>query len=436
MAKCEEDAKRKVYACGQAEAFQCVAADRSEEKLKACYGKNNPEKLDEKGAIKDERKLWYLDGKAYDLTEFLPNHPGGGLYLAFHGRDISIVFNTYHKNPKNNKKLIDKLLVKDAPALPPAAHLPASALVLLAPGFDASRDIVSYNFDPDDRGLFLNECRRRVLDAAVQNKIKELDRSFDITTAAIGAIYLCFLVAWLRSGVAGYVITVAFPVLKTALAGAGHYQMHRARPNFWDCLFDLNYVGTALTAVDGHNIGHHSHSLTQADPKAGFFGGMCAVPRLWRVPIFTLHKLGHFLAGILLKGVEVHTFPDSPLRQFPHLRTKDGQRAVQRVVWNFWLVRMFMLTECVLAWRCDQLGIWFAQFFVTLWINTLLVVSSHDFEKAAQQPENVRDWGMYQLINSLDLKVIGNPYIDCFLSAGLSPHRAHHMYPYQKKWLG
>lgn len=28
--------------------------------------------------------------------------------------------------------------------------------------------------------------------------------------------------------------------------------------------------------------------------------------------------------------------------------------------------------------------------------------------------------------------MVGNKYIDCFLSAGLSPHRVHHVLPYQK----
>ena len=37
-----------------------------------------------------------------------------------------------------------------------------------------------------------------------------------------------------------------------------------------------------------------------------------------------------------------------------------------------------------------------------------------------------------QIENSYDLTIIGNKYIDCFLSAGLAPHRVHHVLPYQR----
>ncbi|HEY9737592.1 MAG TPA: hypothetical protein V6D06_14965, partial [Trichocoleus sp.] len=42
------------------------------------------------------------------------------------------------------------------------------------------------------------------------------------------------------------------------------------------------------------------------------------------------------------------------------------------------------------------------------------------------------DWAVHQIQNSYDLTLVGNKYIDCFLSAGLSPHRVHHVLPFQK----
>ncbi len=40
--------------------------------------------------------------------------------------------------------------------------------------------------------------------------------------------------------------------------------------------------------------------------------------------------------------------------------------------------------------------------------------------------------GVDQLEHAHDLKVIGNRYVDCFLSAGLSSHRVHHVLPFQR----
>merc|ERR1719502_1996671 len=59
-----------------------------------------------------------------------------------------------------------------------------------------------------------------------------------------------------------------------------------------------------------------------------------------------------------------------------------------------------------------------------------MVVSSHDFTETFGDDE--KDWASYQLLNTHDMKITGNKFVDCFLSAGLSPHRAHHILPYQK----
>jgi hypothetical protein len=63
-------------------------------------------------------------------------------------------------------------------------------------------------------------------------------------------------------------------------------------------------------------------------------------------------------------------------------------------------------------------------------MNTMMVVSSHDFVDVFEK--GAKDWGRYQLLNSHDMSLTGNPWVDCFLSAGLSPHRAHHIFPYQR----
>ena len=46
-------------------------------------------------------------------------------------------------------------------------------------------------------------------------------------------------------------------------------------------------------------------------------------------------------------------------------------------------------------------------------------------------PEPLRDdWAARQICLSYDLSVVGNRWIDLCLSAGLSPHRVHHVLPY------
>jgi hypothetical protein len=74
-----------------------------------------------------------------------------------------------------------------------------------------------------------------------------------------------------------------------------------------------------------------------------------------------------------------------------------------------------------------------------LWINTFLVVASHDFEDSRDETDELavipaplrNDWAARQICLSYDLSVVGNRWIDAFLSAGLSPHRVHHVLPWQ-----
>ena len=79
---------------------------------------------------------------------------------------------------------------------------------------------------------------------------------------------------------------------------------------------------------------------------------------------------------------------------------------------------------------------WLVQFFLTLWINTFLVVASHDFEESISEEELAvipvplrSDWAAQQICLSYDLSVVGNRWIDLWLTAGLSPHRVHHVLP-------
>merc|ERR1719277_645217 len=244
--------------------------------------------------------------------------------------------------------------------------------------------------------------------------------------------YLAFSLAWFSGGAPWYISTPIFALIRTSLAGAGHYFTHRTAPNFWACLFDINYVGLSLTAMGGHNIAHHAPTMSFEDPKTGLFGFMMGLPRLLRVPAYTLHKFGHLVTGMFLKGVEAHTFSDVPIVRMSKLRSKEGKRVMPRIWWSFWAVHIFMVGELWLAYRLGLFWPWFAQFFVTVWLNTLMVVSSHDYECQVIYEKETEDWGKFQIMNALDLTITGNPWVDCFLSAGLSPHRAHHIFPWQK----
>ena len=178
-----------------------------------------------------DRPLWFIDGEAYDLAEFVARHPGGAIYLCWRDRDWSIPFNTYHQNPTRAKAVISKYKVEDPNALKQlrAIHVPQSALPFLPQNFDARTAIPTYDFNPMNEKLFLNECKSRVLQPAVQTKLRDLDASFDKATGLIGAFYLCCLALWFSGSMAFYFSIPTFALLKTCFASSGHYFLHRTQ---------------------------------------------------------------------------------------------------------------------------------------------------------------------------------------------------------------
>jgi hypothetical protein len=87
------------------------------------------------------------------------------------------------------------------------------------------------------------------------------------------------------------------------MAAVGHYHCHRGKDgvtDWGDSLFDMNYVGACIILPDGHVMLHHLYTNSPADVKRTVFNGMLGLPRLWRVPTFTLQKFGQFISGQMI----------------------------------------------------------------------------------------------------------------------------------------
>jgi hypothetical protein len=445
------------------------------------------------------RPFWIVDGKAYDFSAWIEKHPGGATWFTQTiGRDISALLHTYHPEPAGLQKMLARFEIKDpevseapvdeteeaAPPAPPAPTpndiLPKLGVppFLLSPDFDARTDLP--HLDYRDEGSLLAEIRRTVFSAVSRKKMRRWDRIFDGVTWAIGLGHIATLVLLIAGVLPAWAFVVITVLTRTALAGAGHYQVHRKwrrkpkgrRPGLplAKALFDINYVGTSLIGTDGHVLLHHPYMGSGADVKKTFFDAMLRLHPLLRIPGYTIHKLGIALTGLSMRGREIAQFERPPGSQpGEHNDAKEQRRNDQarreaegeqpsddkktnkrrtkqqkkkatdasRV--DFWLVRALLLIELGLCLATGHLLAWFVQFFITLWVNTFLVVSSHDFEEAkndedelAGLPEHLRnDWAAQQIWLSYDLSVVGNRWIDLFLSAGLSPHRVHHVLPWQ-----
>jgi hypothetical protein len=378
------------------------------------------------------KPFWIVDGEAYDLREWMKHHPGGSAwFVTTQGRDISALFHSYHRDPQRLRRILAQYKIDSAR---PEDVLPTLGVppFLVPPDFDAVRDLPRFDFNRE--GTVLAAIQSKMAERLPAATLGRYDLAFDLVTALFGAAHLATLGALVfhrvssSIGIAACVLTLV--LTRTALAGAGHYHLHRrktapksaGRMNFAQSLFDINYVGTCLIGTDGHVLLHHPYLGSGGDVKRTFFNGMLELHPLLRVFGYTLHKLGVCVTGMVARGYEVnfHEFDRG------HLRT------------DFWLVRAWILIELVAMVASGHWLAWLVQFVLSLWLNTFMVVASHDFEGTGPDapsrcPIHLRgDWAARQISESTDLSVVGNRWIDVFLTAGLSPHRVHHALPAQR----
>src|SRR5579864_1788013 len=60
------------------------------------------------------RPFWIVDGRAYDLTDWMKRHPGGPMWFGqTEGRDISALIHTYHREPAKLQKILAKYEIKE-----------------------------------------------------------------------------------------------------------------------------------------------------------------------------------------------------------------------------------------------------------------------------------------------------------------------------------
>lgn len=379
--------------------------------------------------------VWIYDGEVYDLTEFIQKHPGGDFFIGrTKNRDITTIVNIFHRNPEKVKKVL-KQYALNRPAIPEDIHPKYTAPpFLFKPDFNGWKDTPKFNFNSKDQ--LLDRIKKRLKEPEMQTKIERMDSIFD--AIAIGLFVLYILTQWLRLSHVAYLPIYLFvpvmAILRMALAGAGHYLIHRPQVGWTKVfahVFDFSYVPMTLVVTDGHSLMHHPFTQSEVDIKRNVFTGMLELPRYYRVPVHTVHKFGHVICGMLIRTIEI-------IALTARIGVRDSYGTWSRASVHFGgalISRAISIGELVLFCVHGDAGAWFAQFMVTLWLGTLTIVASHDFEDAeAVDLDKLerQDWAISQIENSYDLTVIGHKYIDCFLSAGLSPHRVHHVLPYQR----
>jgi hypothetical protein len=378
--------------------------------------------------------VWVYEGEAYDFTDFINKHPGGEFFIGrMRNRDVTTIVNIFHRNPEKVKRRLKKYAL-GRPATHEDMHPKYNAPpFLFRPDFDAWRDTPRFQFD--GKSQLLDVIRLRLNQPEMVKKVAHMDRLFDGITLVLGILYV--LVEVLRLSSPAWMPAPLFVplmvILRIALSGAGHYLIHRPQVGITKALgqiFDLNYMPMTLVVLDGHTLIHHPYAQSEVDIKRTVFTGMLDLPRFFRVPIHTVHKFGQIFSGMMIRTTEIWA-----LGLKVGIQDLYGSwKGAAPYILGSYAVRFLLLGEFFAFLLAGDLLSWILQFVITLWLSQFMIVASHDFhpEEADTQSIQQQDWAVFQIENAYDLTVVGNKYIDCFLSAGLSPHRVHHVLPQQK----
>ncbi|BBX95946.1 hypothetical protein AWC15_19995 [Mycobacterium lacus] len=377
--------------------------------------------------------VWVYNGRAYDLSDWITRHPGGAFFIGrTRNRDITTIVGSYHRDPAKIERILQRRYALGRDATPRDIHPKHNAPpFLFKDGFNSWRDTPAYRFD-DDNDL-LHRVKARLNEPALAARIKRMDTLFNIVAALLAIGYLA--VQGVRLAESRWmplpVFVIAMVLLRSSLAGFGHYALHRRQRGInrvLDNAFDLNYVALALVTADGHALLHHPYTHSDVDIKKNVFTMMMRLPRLYRVPVHTVHKFGHMLSGMAIRIVDVWRIT----RKVGVEKTYGSWRGALGHFLGSSGVHLLLVGELVAFVLAGDFWAWALQFVATLWVSTFMVVASHEFEDGTDQGAVGADWGIDQLEHSNDLIVVGNRYVDCFLSAGLSSHRVHHVLPFQR----
>ena len=377
--------------------------------------------------------VWVYKGRAYDLTDWISKHPGGEFFIGrSKNRDITSIIGSYHANVEAVERMLEKYAL-DRDAVIEDVHPKNNAPdFLFTERFDSWRDTPKYDFGR--RTDLLHAIKKRLRGKDIQAKLKRLDRWFNIVAAVLFIAY--FAVQGLRLYDTSWMPLPAFVILmvilRSSLAGFGHYAIHRAQKGATKVLvnaFDMNYVALSFVTADGHALLHHPHTQSEVDIKKNVFTFMMDLPRWYRIPIHTIHKFGHAVTGMTFRLIDVCNLT----RKVGIAQMYGSARGGLPHFIGAFGMRFLLLAEMIAFIVAGDFWAWLLQFVVTMWISTFLVVASHDFEMDADEVEtDTDDWAINQLEQAYDLKITGIRYVDCFLSAGLSSHRVHHVLPYQR----
>eukprot|EP01135_Chromosphaera_perkinsii_P011506 Nk52_evm5s2426 gene=Nk52_evmTU5s2426 len=382
--------------------------------------------------------LWYLNGKAYDFSKFVPRHPGGESSINLgKGCDCTELFQSYHSFLPSDKLLEKFELHENDPRLHDMEAMKRNDNLRA----DAILNEVRFSFKDD--GFY------RVLKGRAETYFKENGYRHTKATLAqniVGYfnIFMCFLSIYLGF-VKGYWVFWIIHGLSRALLiirdthAASHYsQFVSPSLNLWHYRICMMISGSSpANWTAKHVLSHHIDTNIVPQDDDTMYPMKRILPgykRLW------IHQFQHIYAWVFYLFTTLIWTLSNVLRDVFMRKTYEGVTRVKldtlsekietygvfagHIVTRFGLAFVFLpFWKAVLAIVVSEsvCSYWFALQFV---VNHEIAenVLNYDVKGVSEV-----DWGKHQVLTSHNYSM--GSYISLNLSGGLNLQIEHHLFP-------
>ena len=378
-----------------------------------------------KHSTKDD--CWVIvQGQVYDVTNFVPRHPGGSLIFVKAGGDVTQLFYSYH--PEYVHKMLGKF------------RLGALA--------DADKT-VSYQ---EDNCAFYTTCREKVRRYFKENNLDpRVAASMYVKTAVIIATLAMsyFAAFYTTSSLAlALVYGVVFGTMKAEVgvsiqhdANHGAYAKNGYLGDWIGITLDL--VGaSSFMWKQQHVVGHHAYTnvvdedpdIRVSDPDAR----RCEKTQAWQ----PWHKYQHLYLGLLygllsIKSTLVDDFKALGDKKIGPVHIAEF---TSREFYVFWASKAFYYTYWfVLPTLFSDLSfaklalVWFTSEAVTGWLLAFMFQVAHVsedvefFHKDKKTNGIERSWAVSQVETTVDFS--HDSWFGTHFSGGLNYQTVHHLFP-------
>jgi len=366
------------------------------------------------------KRFWYIHGQAYDLTAFMPHHPGGSEALKIgQGINCTELFETYHFKNRPPKELMEKYRVKDVEAYSDVER----------------QELLEEKYKWEQTG-FYNVIKQRVRQHF--EKTKDNHKGADFYRYLVFIQMLAIVLLKYPAFILGNAyVAVIYGCLKGVTAvGTGHALSHFALFNI-----DVNYnlfrfgspfvLSSAAVWSTSHVVSHHIHTLTPADLQDNY-----PLKRIQpALPHLFFHKYQHYYVWLVyLIGLPLWTMVDF-FATFPvlftgrhEMRTFDLKLRLENViVFSLNLLLTVFLPFFFLEFY-HALTVCLAANIPASLIVVLQITVNHEVpETMAKLPNEMIDWGVHQVLTSHNFSCESVFWLHC--SGGLNMQVEHHLFP-------